>query len=199
MWYANYSVSIGDGKVEFKKIMLILTITVSILIISLMGVSYAWYSLSNSFTSFNTTTGDADLSIVYAQSEYVNMTTGVPISESDVPTKAGISRFTVTPENNLNGYSVFMSIELSQISIAQELKTSDFKIQLLENGSPIFNCTGADINGNSLVMKQLSNITVGTTYTYELRIWINDTGVSQNELMGKSFSGKIKISSSIKK
>lgn len=199
MWYANYSVSIGDGKVEFKKIMLILTITVSILIISLMGVSYAWYSLSNSSTSFNTTTGGQDISIVYAQSEYVNMTTGVPISESDVPTKAGISRFTVTPENNLNGYSVFMSIELSQISIAQELKTSDFKIQLLENGSSIFNCTGTDINGNSLVMKQLSNITVGTTYTYELRIWINDTGVSQNELMGKSFSGKIKISSSIKK
>ena len=184
---------------SLKKLIIILTIVVSILVISLMGVSYAWYSLSNSSTTFNTTTGSDDIAIVYSQSEYVNMTTGIPISESEVSTKAGISRFTVTPGNNLNGYSVFISIELSQISIAPELKISDFKIQLLENGTPIFNCTGANIDSNSLVMKQLSNITVGTTYRYELRIWINDTGVSQNELMGKSFSGKIKISSSIKK
>ena len=184
---------------NLKKLLIVLTIVISVLVISLMGISYAWYSLSNSSTSFNTTTGGNDISIVYSQSEYINMTTGIPISDSDVSTKAGISRFTVTPGNNLNGYSVFISIELSQISIDQELKTSDFKIQLLENGSPIFNCTGLDLIGGSLVMKQLSNITVGNTYTYELRVWINDSGVSQNELMGKHFSGKIKISSSIKK
>lgn len=184
---------------EFKKLILILVITISIIVISLMGVSYAWYSLSNSSTSFNTTTANTDLTILYAQSEYVNVVTGVPITEEDASSKAGISRFTVTPGNNLNGYTVYMSIELSQITIDDELKTEDFKIQLLENGISIYNGTGKDITGTTLSMKQLAKVNIGTTYNYELRIWLNETGVSQNELMGKNFSGKIKISSSIKK
>ena len=184
---------------EFKKLILILTITISIIVISLMGVSYAWYSLSNSSTNFNVTTGVDNITVLYAQSEYVNITTGIPIVEADVPTKAGISRFTVTPGDGLNGYTVLTSVELTQINIDEELKNEDFKIQLLENDTPIYNGTGADISGSNLVMKQLSSINVGTTYNYELRIWINETGVSQNSMMGKSFSGKIKISNSIKK
>ncbi len=184
---------------EFKKLILILTIAISVIVISFMGVSYAWYSLSNSSTSFNTTTANTDITILYAQSEYVSITTGIPISGADVPTKAGISRFTVNPGNNLSGYNVSISIDLTQIAIDSALKTADFKIQLLENGTPIYNGTGADITGSDLTIKQLSNINVGSTYNYELRIWINETGVSQNELMGKSFSGKIKISSTIKK
>lgn len=184
---------------EFKRLMLILTITVSAIVISLMGVSYAWYSLSNSSTNFNATTSNADLTILYAQNEFVSIKTGIPIKESDVPEKAGISRFTVTPGDNLKGYTVLISVELSQIVIDDELKTDDFKIQLLENDKPIYNGTGKDIDGSTLVMKQLSNVTIGSKYNYELRIWINDTGVSQNELMGKNFSGKIKVSSSIKK
>ena len=184
---------------EFKKLILILTIAISVIVISFMGVSYAWYSLSNSSTSFNTTTANTDITILYAQSEYVSVTTGIPISEADVPTKAGISRFTVNPGNNLSGYNVSISIDLTQIVIDPALKTNDFKIQLLENNVPIYNGTGANISGSDLTIKQLSNINVGSTYNYELRIWINETGVSQNELMGKSFSGKIKISSTIKK
>ena len=184
---------------EFKKLILILTVAVSVIIMSLMGVSYAWYSLSNSSTSFNTTTANTDLTILYAQSEYVNITTGIPITDEDVPTKAGISRFTVSPGNNLNGYTVLTSVELTQIAIDEELKTADFKIQLLENDIPIYNGTGENISGTNLVMKQLSGVNVGSVYNYELRIWINETGVEQNELMGKSFTAKIKVSSSIKK
>ena len=162
MWYANNSIlaNIGDDEMGFKQMILILTITISIIIISLMGVSYAWYSLSNSSTSFNTTTGNTELTILYAQNEYVNITTGIPILEEEVPTKAGISRFTVTPGNNLSGYDVLMSIELSQLDIDPELKTEDFKIQLLENSSPIYNGTGKDITSNTLIMKKMSKSTL---------------------------------------
>lgn len=184
---------------EFKKLILILTIAVSAIIISLLGVSYAWYSLSNSSTKFNTTTSDLNLNILYAQSEFINLTTGIPISESDASTKAGISRFTVTPGNELKGYKILSSVEITEINIDSELKTEDFKIQLYENGVKVYDGTGKNITGTTLIMKELSNMNVGTTYNYELRIWIKDTGVSQNQLMGKSFSGKIKISSSIKK
>lgn len=184
---------------EFKKLILILTIAVSAIIVSLLGVSYAWYSLSNSSTKFNTTTSELNLNILYAQSEFINLTTGIPINESDAATKAGISRFTVTPDNEMQGYKILTSVEISEIKIDNELKSEDFKIQLYENGSKIYDGTGKDISGTTLKIKELSNMNVDTTYNYEIRIWIKDTGVSQNELMGKSFSGKIKISSSIKK
>ena len=86
------------------------------------------------------------------------------------------------------------------MSLDSALQVSDFKIQLLENGSVINTLTGADIGNNSkVVLKNLSKITVGTTYNYEVRVWIQESGSSQNAMMGKSFSGRIQISSSMKK
>lgn len=183
----------------FKKMILILSIAVTILIVGLLGVSYAWYSLSNSSTKFNATTANPNITVIYAQSQFISVSTGIPILEADVEQKSSKSKFTALANEELSGYNVSLGIELSQINIDDELKVDDFKIQLLENGVPIANKSGSDINGNTLILKELSSITTGNTYNYELRIWINDTGVSQNELMGKSFSGKINVSSAIKK
>ena len=138
--------------------------------------------------------------VYYNQGEYVSITTGVPIVEADVPTKAGSNKFSALAGSNLNGYDVAIEISLVDINLEQELRTNDFKVQLLENGSVIKNLTGSNIDSNSsVVLKDMAIINVGTTYNYELRVWIQESGVSQNELMGKSFSGKIEISSSIKK
>ena len=184
---------------SFKKLILILTITVSILIISLLGVSYAWYGLTEASTNFEVMTDNTDLTVVHAQSSAVLVTAGAPIAEADAPTKAGISRFTVTPGNNLTGYNVQMAIDLSQIKIDSQLKTADFKIQLYENGTLIFNGDGTDVTSDTLNLKPMTSVTIGNTYSYELRIWIKETNVSQNALMGKSFSGQIKISNMMKK
>ena len=185
---------------DFKKLIFVFVITISILMISAFGVSYAWYSFSNGNTPFTVQTGsDDDISIIFAQSEYVNISTGVPIVEADVPTKAGISRFVVSPDASLNGAEIALSIELINVNIDNELKCDDFKIQLLENNSVIYTGTGADITSDTLVLKEMSKLNNLNSVNYELRIWINETGVSQNNLMGKAFSGKIKVSTSIKK
>ena len=185
---------------EFRKMIIILSVATIIIVISLFGVSYAYYSLTNASTSFNAQVADDDISIVYNQGEYVSITTGVPIVEADVPTKAGSNKFSALAGSNLNGYDVAIEISLVDINLEQELRTNDFKVQLLENGSVIKNLTGSNIDSNSsVVLKDMAIINVGTTYNYELRVWIQESGVSQNELMGKSFSGKIEISSSIKK
>lgn len=184
---------------DFKKLIFVFVIAISILMISAFGVSYAWYSFSNSNTPFTVQTGDDDISIIFAQSDYVNISTGVPIVEADVPTKAGISRFVVSPDSSLNGAEIALSIELVNVSIDDELKCNDFKIQLLENNSVIYNGTGSSVTSDTLVLKEVTKLTNLNSVNYELRIWINETGVSQNNLMGKSFSGKIKISTSIKK
>ena len=37
------------------------------------------------------------------------------------------------------------------------------------------------------------------TYTCTLRVWLQDSGSSQNNLMNKSFSGLVKVGTAIKK
>ena len=184
---------------NYKKIMIILIITVIVVFAGVMGFSYAWYSLSNASTDFNVTTNNTDIAVTYAQSEYVNIATGVPIEESEVADKAGKSTFSVTAEASLTGYQVAIEIALTNVEIADALKVDDFKLQLVENGQVISTVTGAEITGSTIILKEMSNIEVGVANNYELRIWLNETGVSQNELMGQTFSGLIKVSSSVRR
>lgn len=185
---------------EFKKMIIILSVAAVVIITCLFGVSYAYYSLTNASTSFETTVSGDDVAVVYAQSEYVNITTGIPITEDQVPTKAGISKFSALAGANLTGYQVAIEVALVDISLDPALQTTDFKIQLLQDNSVVKTVTGADIaNNSSIILKDMSTINVGTTYNFEIRVWIQETGVSQNELMGKSFTGRVEISSSMKK
>ena len=183
---------------SFKRMILIVSATMIVIILCLFGISYAYYSLNNASTQFQTTTGD-DVSVVYEQSQFINVDTGVPITSSEVNDKSSKSRFSVLAGNNLNGYQVAIQISLVDIVIDDALKISDFKIQFLQNGTVISNLTGQDITSSTITVKPMATITVGTTYNYELRVWLNDTGVSQNQLMGKSFSGRFEVSSSMRK
>lgn len=186
---------------SYKRMIIVLSVAMIVIIVCLFGASYAYYSLTNASTSFSTTTAENDdIAVVYEQSQYINTTTGIPISSDEVAGKASSSRFSALAGSNLVSYQVAIQIDLVDIAIANELKISDFKLQLLENGTVIANKTGADIGSNtSLTLKSMSTITVGTTYNYELRVWLNETGQNQNTLMNKNFSGRIEVSSAMKK
>lgn len=186
---------------EFKRMIVILVVAVTVIIVCLFGVSYAYYSLSNASTDFSTTVSNDDVYVVYAQSEYISTTTGIPIKADEVASKASASKFSALADSTkFAGYEVALEVSLVDVSLDSALQVSDFKIQILENGSVINTLTGADIGNNSkVVLKKLSKITVGTTYNYEVRVWIQESGSSQNAMMGKSFSGRIQISSSMKK
>ena len=187
---------------SYKKMLILLLSVMLVIILCLLGASYAYYSLSNASTSFNTTTAeDNGIAVVYEQSENINISTGIPITDDEISEKAASSKFSaLAPSDTLLGYQVAIQIDLVDISIADALKISDFKVQLLENGTVIATKTGANIGSNtSINLKSMSTITVGTTYNYELRIWVHETGVSQNTLMNKSFSGRIEVSSAMKK
>ena len=40
---------------------------------------------------------------------------------------------------------------------------------------------------------------ISRTYSCKVRLWLQDSGVSQNELMNKKFSGYVKVSSVYRK
>ncbi len=199
---------------KFKKFIFVLVITSILAVVGMWGTSYAYYVSTNG-TNFNVTTANVDtsLTVVFSQSEYMNMKTGVPISASDVDNYASKSVFTILPNNTLlNGYQVAVNISLINIKIDDALKVSDFKYKLTcSDGSTTTNLgsgTGASFTSDVLKNDSLSLGSLSTsantfnaskTYTCTLRVWLQDSGSSQNNLMNKSFSGLVKIGTAIKK
>lgn len=199
---------------KFKKFIFVLVITSILAVAGMWGTSYAYYVSTNG-TNFNVTTANVDtsLTVVFSQSEYMNMKTGVPISVSDVDNYASKSVFTILPNNTLlNGYQVAVNISLINIKIDDALKVSDFKYKLTcSDGSTTTNLgsgTGASFTSDVLKNDSLSLGSLSTsantfnaskTYTCTLRVWLQDSGSSQNNLMNKSFRGLVKVGTAIKK
>lgn len=194
---------------KFKHMLFVLTITTSIIFACMLGSSYAYYTLSNG-TTVTATTGefDANISVVFSESEYINLKTGVPINSTDVDKYASASKFTLIPDaTKLRGYDVAVKIAISNITIDTALKISDFKYDLKCNDgsstTTIKSGTGADFTNTELeigtLSTQNSTFNVSKTYNCALRLWLQETGSNQNALMNKSFSGLIKVNSVYRK
>lgn len=194
---------------KFKHMLFVLTVTTSIIFACMLGSSYAYYTLSNG-TTVTATTGefDANVSVVFSESEYINLKTGVPINSTDVDKYASASKFTLIPDaTKLQGYDVAVKIAISNIIIDTELKISDFKYDLKCNDgsstTTIKSGTGADFTSTELeigtLSTQNSTFNVSKTYNCALRLWLQETGNNQNALMNKSFSGLIKVNSVYRK
>lgn len=194
---------------KFKHMLFVLTITTSIIFACMLGSSYAYYTLSNG-TTVTATTGefDANVSVVFSESEYINLKTGVPINSTDVDKYASALKFTLIPDaTKLRGYDVAVKIAISNITIDTALKISDFKYDLKCNDgsstTTIKSGTGADFTSTELeigtLSTQNSTFNVSKTYNCALRLWLQETGNNQNALMNKSFSGLIKVNSVYRK
>lgn len=194
---------------KFKHMLFVLTITTSIIFACMLGSSYAYYTLSNG-TTVTATTGefDANVSVVFSESEYINLKTGVPINSTDVDKYASASKFTLIPDaTKLRGYDVAVKIAISNITIDTALKISGFKYDLKCNDgsstTTIKSGTGADFTSTELeigtLSTQNSTFNVSKTYNCALRLWIQETVNNQNALMNKSFSGLIKVNSVYRK
>ena len=194
---------------KFKHMLFVLTVTTSIIFACMLGSSYAYYTLSNG-TTVTATTGefDANISVVFSESEYINLKTGVPINSTDVDKYASTSKFTLIPDaTKLRGYDVAVKIAISNITIDTALKISDFKYDLKGNDgsstTTIKSGTGADFTSTELeigtLSTQNSTFNVSKTYNCALRLWLQETGSNQNALMNKSFSGLIKVNSVYRK
>lgn len=194
---------------KFKHMLFVLTVTTSIIFACMLGSSYAYYTLSNG-TTVTATTGefDANISVVFSESEYINLKTGVPINSTDVDKYASTSKFTLIPDaTKLRGYDVAVKIAISNITIDTALKISGFKYDLKCNDgsstTTIKSGTGADFTSTELeigtLSTQNSTFNVSKTYNCALRLWLQKTGNNQNALMNKSFSGLIKVISVYRK
>lgn len=199
---------------KFRNLIFVLAIAFSAIFIGMLGTSYAYY-VATGGTTLNVTTGNVDVgvAVIFNQSQYININTGVPISSSDVDTLASSSVFTLTPDNAiLSGADVAVTIGIVDISIDNALKVSDFKYKLsCNNGTSsttLINGDGTSFTDTVLSSGYLKLGTLSTTsgtlditktYTCTLRVWLEETGLDQNSLMNKKFRGLIRVNSLFKK
>lgn len=195
---------------KFGKLIFVLAIAFTAIFASMIGSSYAYYYATEGVPiSVTTSNIDPGIAVVFEQSQYINTNVGVPINEEDVDTLASTSIFTINPNNDFLAESnVAINIGIIDISIDDDLKIDDFKYKFACNDgtSDVISKggTGADftedvINNGYLKLGTLD--TVNNTFSYNkdytctLRVWLqNNTSVdNQNYLMGKSFTGLIKV------
>ena len=184
---------------SFRKTMLIITIiTITVFLLSL-ATSYAWYSYSGGATDWDSVTSDVDLNVIYAQSKIIKTTTSVPIKDEEKEKYADKNIFTVSSPKELYDHQIFLTISLINIKIDDDLKTKDFKYELLQDGQIIASGTGQDLTDKVKILVDKIEINPVKSYTFALRIWLSETGENQNNLMNKSFQAQIQVDSVAKK
>lgn len=199
---------------KFRSMIFVMTIAFSVIFMSMIGTSYAYYVATDG-TTVNVTTGNIDtgVAVVFEQSEYININTGVPISDSDVDMYAKSSSFILTPDASiLNGADVAINIGITDFVVDNALVVNDFRYRFVCNNGIsnviTVNGTGTNfteevINTEYLKLGTLST-TDGTfeankTYTCTLKVWLHETNENQNTLMNKKFRGLIKVNTIFKK
>lgn len=212
---------------KFRKLMLVLTFAVSLIFVTIMGATYAYYN--NTFGSVDISTGKKEdtLNIVFRDSDYLDLHTGIPILSEEVETEASKISFSLNPTNNITeGYDVSASLFLSDIEIDDELKTSDFKYRLVCNNivtyndgttnsgnDQVFEGNFMDLKGDYLNIANLSSTSSGNDifvinygdnivsqkYECTLYIWLEESLSSQNNLMNKHFATNVMVDSMVAK
>lgn len=199
---------------KFRSLIFVLTIAFSVIFVSMLGTSYAYY-IATDGTQINVTTSNIDLgiAIVFEESQYINLNTGIPINETDVNTLASISQFTINPDSSvLVDTEVSINIGLVDIYIDDALVVRDFRYKITcndgtndvmnENGTG--NAFAQDVINSGYfkfgtLSTTLDTFDVSKDYTCTLRMWLQESGGDQNSLMNKKFRGLIKVDTLFKK
>lgn len=201
-------VGIRGDIVTFKRLLIILSFAVTVLIVILLGTSYAWYTFDNAVTSFNnvqTFSDNIDTAVVFTNSSNIGTTVGIPILASDVEERSEKTIFTVTPSTTLSGREVAFQISLIDLKIDSALTgVSSLKYSLLQtvDGTTTTIKSGnfSGVTADSLILSTTTvpSANLGKTYSYEFRLWLEEDNSNQNALMGKKLEGYIKVNTAIR-
>lgn len=173
---------------------IILAVSV-VMFVSLLGASYAWYVANNVVTDIGVKTVGADkIKTEFVVSDYIMNSVGIPILDANVATEADKNLFTIMASESMTLNAKY-TIYLDNIVIDDALKISDFKWDLLKSDVSVANGDFSTIGNNTRLNLYTTNLVLNATSpdSYELRVWLRDTGSVQNDLMGKSFSARIKV------
>lgn len=161
-------------------------------IVSYVGVTFAWYQVEN--TGSEVTVTSEKINVDYTTTNTISNSVGIPILDSEVSTKADKCTLTVDVTKMTEGYNYRFDLSFKDIVLDSALKISDFKWEVLKNGVSVASGDFSSVSDASYLLysEQFSFI---QTNSYEVRVWLRETNLPQNDLMGKSFTAKVEASS----
>lgn len=188
---------------EFKRLIIILSITITIMVGFMCSISYGWYAYANAETNIEGTTLKVIPTVIFTQTDSIFSKSTVPIYDQDRYKYAYKNSFMVTIGDNLKDYETGIEISLKEILISDELKIDTYKYELVQDGKTINTGNFKNIgNSNKLVIMPLTILNPSSypqTYVYDFYLWLSEDESNQNNLMNKSFSARIYVDSAIKK
>lgn len=156
--------------------------------------SYAYMTATvlGNDTATPTAINAGTLTVDFATSAYIDNTNLLLINDSDEATKAEKTTFTVKNSGNITAK---YTLDLTELTISDNFKSTYFKWDLLKNGTSINtgNFTTAVTGTDFTITPSNQTITVGTTDTYELRIWLSESGTDQLSLTNGTFNAKVRM------
>ena len=176
---------------KINKSIIFSVVAVLLIVVVVIGATVAYFS-AQAQTDVQTVT-TANLSLEFDDDSATILGSDItPISTSEVLTKAPHKNFTI--KKGATSSDIYATIKLTDITIPEALAEYDFKWALYQNTNKI--ATG-DFGGKTsediiLATNQLINSTTGVSY--DLYIWINETGLNQNTMQGQTFTAKITAS-----
>lgn len=182
---------------KFKFPIRTLIFVVSLFFLS-FSASYSYFTITPNITSSEedrTTNVTTDyLDVNFTTSSYINNDNLVLIKPENVATQAERTTFNIGKKDGIT-YNIKYNIYLTDITISDNMKTEDFKWELLQNDSPVYSGTfvNAETGKDLMLTTNPLVLSTETNANYELRIWLEETDIDQSELFNGSVSAKVGV------
>ena len=184
-----------------------LTISLQIILILMVTLAATW-AVKTTYDNIAANVNTANLAVVYVGDSAVSSDDLLPVTASEIATYAVKSNFTVKgAESNPTDIQIYYDVTLKNINIGEGLLDSNFRFQLLKNGSVIsegnFKNLQFEKTAGTLKYYQRAILTEtpqllpsysSTADSYEVRFYVLETGMSQEHMMNQSFSADLEIS-----
>ncbi|MBR3162419.1 MAG: hypothetical protein IKF19_06795 [Bacilli bacterium] len=178
---------------DFKKTLLVILTFVTCMFALMLVSSYAWYSYVNGSTTFDVVTNNEDINVTYTTGMYIDTKTALPITKEEIDEYSEKNKFSIDLNSEDLVGKILVDISLINISIDDVLKNSNFKYDLLYNGTTINTGNFANFEDNKLALGTNIILDNVSNNDFELRIYILDDESNQNNLMNKTFKGTISV------
>ncbi|MGM9834409.1 MAG: hypothetical protein ACI31M_01355 [Bacilli bacterium] len=188
----------NDLKKDTKKVVIISIVGVILSMIAVVGVvSYAYFNVIPNINDPDNkreaivTTNYLDFD--FETTRYIDNDNLVLVKPDNVATDSEKIIFTITKKDNVD-YAIRYNIYMTDFVISDNLKSVDFKWDLLENGTSIYSGTFSNaISGSDYLFTTGPILLNDKSASYELRVWIEETSADQSGLYNGNFSGKLEI------
>ena len=190
-----------------QKKALLSALGVAILVVAVVGISFAAYQSSFNSTSANSVSTGTIMVSYTEPTNAINITDAMPLSDANGMSMTGAGKtfdFTVSTKVN-NALTVPYTITLTKVNTST-LLDNQIKVYLTKNGSQVVaptlvdNLTDSAVRTGSKVLYSDSDVYTNNftqiTTNYVLRMWI-DKDVSIDSQNSKTYIAKVNVDSAV--